>query len=540
LRRLIDNVLKQYLPFIKDALPFDIRQRHGLLNSAKSLLEIHFPENLDLQKEAYRRLAFEEFFLFIIPVALRKFKASQRPGIRHKTERELAKKFEDSLPFQLTNAQKRVIEEIKQDMARASAMQRLIQGDVGCGKTIVATYAAIFALQSGYQAAFMAPTEILAKQHYEKINSQLSALGRQWPVVSGQKKDIRVALLVSSLDKKEKEKIYQEIKNGKVDLAIGTHALLQEVVQFKNLGLVIIDEQHKFGVAQRAFLPQKGNNPDVLIMTATPIPRTLAITLYGDLDISIIDELPPGRKPIVTRWVRQAKRREVYQFIREKVKEGRQVYIVYPIIKESHLLDLYAAEQMYKELKKDVFGDLRLGLVHGQMRQELQDKTMAEFKEGKVDILVSTTVLEVGIDVANATVMVIEHAERFGLSQLHQLRGRIGRGGEESFCILVSDAPTEEARARLEIMSRTNDGFRIAEEDLRLRGPGEFFGERQHGLSELRLANPLTQMRLLRQAKNEAIKLIQADPRLESRQNQGIKEVLKKKFPRYEESQVVG
>jgi len=533
LRRLINSVLKQCLPFIKDTLPFDIRQRQKLLNLAKSLIGIHFPDNLDLQKDAYRRLAFEEFFLFIIPIVLRKLKKRKKAGLVHSLQGDLVRKFEASLPFQLTNAQRRVIEEIKQDMARASAMQRLLQGDVGSGKTIVATYAAIIAIQSGYQVAFMAPTEILAKQHYEKISSQFA-------LVSPELKKIKIGLLSSSLKQKEKAAIVQNIKNGKINLVIGTHALLEEAVQFKNLGLVIIDEQHKFGVAQRALLPQKGNNPDTLIMTATPIPRTLAITLYGDLDISIINELPPGRKPIATFWVKEGQRKKIYKFIQEKVGEGRQVYIVYPIIRESLVLDLKAAEDMYKEFKKNVFKDFRLGLVHGQMNEEGQDKTMSEFKNGKIDILISTTVLEVGIDVPGATVMVIEHAERFGLSQLHQLRGRIGRGSEESFCMLVSNPVTEEAKARIEVMTKTCDGFRIAEEDLKLRGPGEFFGDRQHGLSELRIANPLTQMQLLRIARNEAMKLTQADPQLKNRQNQGIKEALRKKFPGYEELEIVG
>ncbi|MCM8771414.1 MAG: ATP-dependent DNA helicase RecG [Candidatus Omnitrophica bacterium] len=531
LRRLIQRVLKEYLPYVKDVLPFDIRQRQNLLNLAKSLREIHFPENLDLQKEAYRRLCFEEFFLFIIPVALRKLRLRQRLIRRQVPEGKLLEKFIAGLPFSLTSAQKKVIAEIKEDMTKPFSMQRLLQGDVGSGKTVVAICAAILSIESGFQVAVLVPTEILARQHYEKIS-------REFLTSQQLQKEIKMGLLTSGT--KEKTKIIQEISEGKINLVIGTHALLEEVVQFKNLGLVVIDEQHKFGVAQRSLLPQKGNNPDSLIMTATPIPRTLAITLYGDLDISVIDELPPARKPVITRWVREKERFEVYKFIREKVREGRQVYIVYPIIKESCVLDLRAAEQMYKELKREVFGDLRLGLVHGQMRQELQDKTMKEFKEGKIDILVSTTVLEVGIDVSNATVMVIEHAERFGLSQLHQLRGRIGRGSQESHCILISEPQTEEAKARIKIMSETSDGFRIAEEDLRIRGPGEFFGDRQHGLSELKIANPLTQMQLLRIARNEAIKLIRLDPQLLMRQNQGIKETLKKKFPGYEELQVVG
>ena len=534
LRRLIKNVIDGYLSRLYDFLPYDIRSRNNLLNLAKSIINIHFPEDAQLQKQAYTRLAFEEFFLFQLPLALGKLKRKEKAGISHKTEGRLVESFIKNLAFKLTESQIKVIGEIKQDMSSPLAMQRLLQGDVGSGKTVVATVAALVAVQGGYQAAFMAPTEILAHQHYEKIKSQ------SHNVTKSQGKKIEIALLTSSIDKKEKEIILKEIIKGKIDLVIGTHALLQEEVQFKRLGLVIIDEQHKFGVGQRALLPQKGPNPDVLIMTATPIPRTLAITLYGDLDISVINELPPGRKPIQTQWITSAKRDWLYGFIKEKVLSGRQVYIVYPLIEESYALDLLSAKKMYAEFKNNIFKDFDVGLIHGRLKQKEQDRMMSEFNTGKLQILIATTVLEVGIDVANASVMVIEHAERFGLSQLHQLRGRIGRGKDQSFCILISDADSPQAQPRIEAMVNYTDGFRIAEEDLKIRGPGEYFGSRQHGLTGLKIANPLTQMQLLKRAREEAIKLVNHDPRFETKPNLHLKEKLLQRFPEYEKLMLVG
>jgi len=526
LRYLIYQALEEFLPQIKEPLNFQMRQRHNLLNLAKSLRQIHFPDNFQMQQEAYRRLSFEEFFFFSIPIILRKLSLGRRPGLAHQPKGPLTEAFRLCLPFSLTGGQEKVISEIEQDMAKPFAMQRLLQGDVGSGKTVVAIYAALIAIQSGSQVAFMVPTEILAKQHYTNISAQFFNLS--------QLKKINIALLVGSLAEKEKKRIYADISQGKIDLIIGTHALLQEKVGFKKLGLAVIDEQHKFGVAQRSLLLEKGLCPDVLIMTATPIPRTLAITLYGDLHISVIHELPPGRKPVMTQWISEEEISQAYRLVSEKVKEGRQAYIVYPLVEESLKLDLKAAEQMYKNLKEDVFKEFRLGLVHGQMSQKRQDEIMAKFKAGKIDILVSTTVLEVGIDVPNATVMLIEHAERFGLAQLHQLRGRVGRASIESYCVLVSSPKTEEAKARLQAMTQTNDGFRIAEEDLKIRGPGEFFGQRQHGLSELKIADPLRQLQLLRFARQEAIKLLQKDAHLTSSENQLIRQILAKRFPGYE------
>jgi ATP-dependent DNA helicase RecG len=531
-RKIIKQTLDEYIPKINDSLPYDIRSRNNLSNIAKSLLNIHFPENLDLQKESYRRLSFEEFFIFQVPLILRKLRKKEKMGISHNVEAELTEDFIKKLPFGLTESQEKVLKEIKQDMASPQAMQRLLQGDVGSGKTVVATIACLIAIQGGYQAAFMVPTEILAKQHCEKISCQLSVVSCL--------KEIKLGLLTSSADKKEKEKIYRDIKEGKIDLVVGTHALLEEDLKFKNLGLVVIDEQHKFGVGQRALLPKKGFNPDVLIMTATPIPRTLAITLYGDLDISIISELPPGRPGVKTLHFKQSQIQSAYSIAKEELKKCNQAYIIYPVIEESFVLDITGAKLMYEELSSTEFKEFNLGLIHGRLKQKEQDKIMLKFKHKGLDILVATTVLEVGIDIPNATCMLIDYAERFGLSQLHQLRGRIGRGTQQSICVLISDIETQDAKARIEAMVKYNDGFRIAEEDLKIRGPGEFFGERQHGLTELKIGNPLTQMQLLKRAREEAIKLLNLDPGLEMKQNILLKEKLLQRFPEYEKIMVVG
>jgi len=534
LRRLIKNCLDEYLPAVNDFLPYDLRSRNDLLNLAQSILNIHFPEDFEMQRRAYERLAFEEFFLFQLPLAIRKAKRREKKGIAHKVDEELLKDFIAGLPFKLTQAQQSVIKEISKDMAKQEAMQRLLQGDVGSGKTVVAMIASVIANQGGYQVAFMVPTEILAKQHYEKIKS----FSNKFRLSSG--KGINIGLLTSSLNKKEKENIYKEIKEGKVNLIIGTHALLEENVVFKNLGLVVIDEQHKFGVGQRALLPKKGANPDVLIMTATPIPRTLAITLYADLDVSVINELPPGRLAVKTMHLSEDERKKAYVVVKDELKKGNQAYIIYPVIEESYALDLSGAKKMYGELKSTEFKEFKLGLIHGRLKQEEQDEAMLKFKNKDIDILVSTTVLEVGIDIPEATCMIIEHAERFGLSQLHQLRGRIGRGSQQSYCMLISHSQTEGASERFSAMVKYSNGFKIAEEDLRIRGPGEFFGSRQHGLTELKIGNPLAQMQLLKRAREEAIRLIESDPLLANRPNVMLKEKLLQRFPEYEKLIVVG
>lgn len=531
LRRVIKFALDEYLPKAADFLPYDIRSRNNLFNLAKSILNIHFPDSPEAQKEAYKRLSFEEFFLFQLPLALRKLKKKEKIGIAHIVEGKLIADFIRGLPFRLTPAQERAINEIKSDMVKPQAMQRLLQGDVGSGKTVVATIASLIAIQGGYQAVFMAPTEILARQHYEKIKNQKSNI---------KDKEINVCLLTGSADSKGREKIYRAIKEGSADLIIGTHALLEKNVEFNNLGLVVIDEQHKFGVGQRALLPQKAQNPDVLIMTATPIPRTLAITLYGDLDISVIDELPPGRLPVKTIYFNENDKGKGYKIVKDHLRRRNQAFIVYPVIEESYVLDIAGAKKMYDEFKAGEFKEFRLGLIHGRLKQQEQDEIMLKFKNKELDILVSTTVLEVGIDIPNATCMVIEHAQRFGLSQLHQLRGRVGRGSFESICVLVAEALTDEAQARINAMLKYSDGFHIAEEDLKIRGPGEFFGQRQHGLTELKIANPLTQMQLLKHSREEAIKLVTVDKNLEEKQNILLKEKLLQRFPEYEKLVVVG
>ncbi|MFH1640333.1 MAG: ATP-dependent DNA helicase RecG, partial [Candidatus Omnitrophota bacterium] len=416
------------------------------------------------------------------------------------------------------------VEEIKSDMALPKAMQRLLQGDVGSGKTVVATVAAIMAIQGGHQVAFMVPTEILARQHYKNIKTQVSGLKRQG-------KELKVGLLTGSVSEEEKKSLCQDVKKGKIDLVVGTHALLEEGVDFNNLGLVVIDEQHKFGVAQRALLPKKGPNPDVLIMTATPIPRTLAITLYGDLDISVINELPAGRMPVRTLYFTEHADNQAYGIAKEQLRLGHQVYIVYPVIEESYALDIAGAKKMYEKLKSQEFKEYKVGLIHGRLKQREQEEIMLKFKNKELDLLVSTTVLEVGIDIPNATCMIVEYAERFGLAQLHQLRGRIGRGSVQSFCILVSKSKNQQPNSRLKTMVKYNDGFRIAEEDLKIRGPGEFFGSRQHGLAELKIANPLSQMQLLKRAREEASSLINTDPHLCQRQHLTLRDKLLQRFP---------
>lgn len=541
-RRLVKNILEQYLPKLNDFLPYDIRSKNDLLNLAKSLLQIHFPDDIELQKQAYKRLCFEEFFLFQVMLALRRLKKKKKQGISHRIDKELVREFVSKLPFKLTNAQEDVIAEIISDMAGPEPMQRLLQGDVGSGKTVVSVIASLIAVQGGYQVAFMAPTEILAKQHFSVISNQPPPNGGVSLKMTGAagSKEMKVLLLKSSLSKKEKEDVYRQIRDGQVDLVIGTHALLEEGVEFRKLGLVIIDEQHKFGVGQRALLPQKGYNPDVLIMTATPIPRTLAITLYGDMDISVINELPPGRIPVKTTHFELKNKQEAYSIAKEQAIMGHQIFIVYPVIEESFDLDITGAKKMYEELKSSEFRDFNCGLIHGRMKQEEQNGIMLKFKNKAIDVLISTTILEVGIDIPNATCIIIEHAERFGLAQLHQLRGRVGRGKVQSYCLLISDAQTEEARWRIESMVKYNDGFRIAEQDLKIRGPGEFFGSRQHGLSELKIGNPLAQMRLLKKARDEAIRVITRDAYLEQRQNRLLKEKLLQRFPEYEKLAIVG
>jgi ATP-dependent DNA helicase RecG len=496
---------------VRELLPADIVKRHALMPVPEALYEVHFPErekDIDLlnrgMSAAHRRLSFEELFILEMGLALRKQgTVAEKKGIRFRPLDGLETELRKNLPFKLTCAQERVLAEIKRDMTAERPMNRLVQGDVGCGKTVVALMASLLAVENGYQACIMAPTEILAEQHYRNMSAMASLLGIPVQSLTGRRK------------KKEKAAVLGEIESGAARIVVGTHALIEEQVKFRRLGLAVIDEQHRFGVMQRSTLTSKGYEPDVLVMTATPIPRTLALTVYGDLDVSVIDEMPAGRSPIITRLVFESKRREAYQFIENELRKGRQAYVVYPLVEETEKSDLKAATEMAAHLQKDIFPDWRLGLLHGRMKAGEKEPVMSSFRSGKIHLLVSTTVIEVGVDVPNATVMVIEHPERFGLAQLHQLRGRVGRGGHQSYCILMGPRMfAEEARERLTAFSRTNDGFKIAEEDLRMRGPGEFFGTRQSGLPDLRAANIIRDADLLEQARSEAFDLLRKDPQL--------------------------
>jgi len=514
-RALMKGVVDTYSPLAEETLPEEIRQRQALLPLPEALREIHFPKETESQEAAHRRLAFEELFYLQLGLGLLRRRTREEAGIAHAPDGPLVQRFLDGLPFPLTGAQKRVIQEIKRDMESPRPMNRLLQGDVGSGKTVVAAWALVKAAESGFQAALMAPTEILAEQHYLNLRRLLQPLG------------LPVGLLTGSLTRGERVERLQELKSGSLSIIVGTHALIQEGVEFARLSLVITDEQHRFGVNQRARLRAKGQtNPDVLVMTATPIPRTLSLTLYGDLDVSVLDELPPGRRPVETYWRKASARKKVYRFLYDQVKGGRQGYVVCPLIEESESLQAEAATALAQALRAE-YPDLKVGLLHGRMRPEEKDEVMESFRRGELEVLVSTTVIEVGVDVPNATVMIIEGADRFGLAQLHQLRGRVGRGGAKSYCILLGEGLTTEGRRRLEIMETTGNGFTIAEEDLKLRGPGEFFGTRQHGLPDLKVADPIRDLPLLEQARQEALGLLERDPDLSRPEHQALRERVK-------------
>ncbi len=519
-RRIIYNALDKYGKEITENLPANLISSYKLLPRQQTYRLVHFPESMEQLQQPMRRLKYEELFYLQILMALRHYQ-QQSPvqGIQMTTSGKIIRKVLDQLPFDLTQAQRKVLREIYDDLKSGHPMNRLLQGDVGSGKTLVAMITALIAIENRYQVALMAPTEILAEQHFLNI----------WDMLA--KTDIDLRLLIGSLKNKEKEKVHQELKDGNIDMVIGTHALVQEKVGFKNLGLVIIDEQHRFGVLQRGELIGKGWHPHVLVMTATPIPRTLAMTFYGDLDSSVIDEMPPGRKPVVTAWRRENKLKEVYQFIRERVKQGEQTYIVYPLVEESEKIDLKAATESYQHLQKNVFPEFCLSLLHGRMRSEEKEDAMRKFKSGEIQILVSTTVIEVGVDIPNATILLVEHAERFGLNQLHQLRGRIGRGPKKSYCILITPGDINEvARQRIQMMEKTTDGFKIAEEDLRLRGSGEFFGTRQHGMPDLQFADLVQDQKIIQTARKDAFVIIDKDPQLRLPKNEIIREYFQKHF----------
>ncbi len=516
-------MLKQSSDFLNsDPLPLWLREENNLVSKITALEQIHRPNQnqvedyLRFRSPAQKRLIFEEFFFLQLYMGMKSSGLKKEQSYSIKSSSTLSDKLKNSLSFSLTAAQERVLEEIGRDMQNSYPMHRLIQGDVGCGKTIVALLSASLVMENGLQCAIMAPTEILAEQHYRNSCSLLQPLG------------INVSLLTGKTRVKQKRDILEKLASGYTSLCIGTHALIQESVLFKKLGLVIIDEQHRFGVHQRGLLKEKGVHPHFLVMTATPIPRSLAMTLYGDLDVSVIDEMPKGRQAVITKKTYQSKRDQVWSFLESQIQAGRQAYIVYPLVEESENIDLKNAVEEYEKLKKR-FPDFKLGLLHGRLSFFEKQEVMSDFLKAEIQILVSTTVIEVGVDVANASVMVVEHADRFGLSQLHQLRGRVGRGKHKSYCVLVfSNGFSEEAANRLSIMEKTNDGFKIAEADLEIRGPGEFLGTRQAGLPEFRVAHLVRDVSLLQQAKTAAFKMIKKDPYLSLPEHQLLKKEMQK------------
>ncbi len=524
LRRLVKRVVDHWAPRLPDHLPQAIRESAGLLDLTAALQEIHFPGSQEAAREARRRLSFDEFFAIQLGMLHQRQKWQSQPGTPVPSDQALLDALVKSLPFALTAAQERSIQQILADLAKPSPMSRLLQGDVGSGKTVVAAVAMLMTVAAGKQAALMAPTEILAEQHYRTISELLAnatelGLGRP----------ISIELLTGGLGRVERRQVYTGLASGESDIVVGTHALIQEHVTFNDLAMVVVDEQHRFGVLQRSTLRSKGAAPHTLVMSATPIPRSLALTLYGDLEVSVIDELPPGRQPIETRWLLPAERERAYAFLRSQIEKGRQAFILYPLIEGSDKVEARAAVVEYERLQQKVFPSLRLGLLHGRLKSGEKDEVMDRFRAGEIDILISTSVVEVGIDVPNATVMLIEGADRFGLAQLHQFRGRVGRGVFQSYCLLLSDSTspddpqTRTTWERLKAIEETEDGFVLAEKDLELRGPGDFFGVRQSGIPTLRLAR-LSNVRILEQARAEAQALFAKDPTLSLPEHEALAE----------------
>lgn len=512
MRQIMKEAVDTWAPRVPEPLPAEVRERQDLPNLPEALFQVHFPESREALHASRRRLAFDELFLLQLGMLGQRHDWQSEPAFPLHGGQEMLHSFVQALPFQLTEAQQRVVDELRADMAQNLPMNRLLQGDVGSGKTVIAAAAMTLAAANDTQAAMMAPTEILAEQHYQSLNKMLSGM------------DISLRLLTGSTPAAERETIYAGLESGDVDIVVGTHTLIQEKVTFDKLALAVIDEQHRFGVDQRGALREKGSysgngqgrqyHPHLLVMSATPIPRTLALSMYGDLDLSILDEMPPGRQEIVTRWIRPSERERAYAFVRGQVQKGRQAFIICPLVEESDKIEAKAAVEEHERLQEEVFPDLNLALLHGRMKGEEKEAVMREFYEGRTHILVTTSVIEVGVDVPNSTVMVVEGANRFGLAQLHQFRGRVGRGEHQSYCLLVSDAVNGDAEERLRALEQSNDGFMLAEKDLELRGPGEFFGRRQSGLPELRMAS-LLDMQLLETAREEAQRLFAADPLLQ-------------------------
>jgi ATP-dependent DNA helicase RecG len=522
MRRLVKGTLDRWLPELTDFLPENVKESAGLLPLPEAISQAHYPDSELSKDRARKRLAFDELFLIQLGVLAKK-RDWQEEGIGNafNVDNSYLEPFFNSLPFKLTSAQRRILAEIQRDLSKPKPMSRLLQGEVGSGKTVVATAAMLLAAANGYQAALMAPTEILAEQHFNTICGLLSRAGGE----SSDNKPVRkfssmlprpisVGLIIGGLKESSKQELQERVSAGEVDIIIGTHALIQKGVDFQSLGLCVVDEQHRFGVMQRAMLRSKGSCPHVLVMSATPIPRTLALTLYGDLDLSVLDELPPGRVEIKTKFLSPEQRQKAYDFVRKQVAEERQAFIICPLIEESEAIETKAAITEYEHLSQSVFPDLRLGLLHGRLNSAEKDEVMQRFRSGELDILVSTPVVEVGVDVPNATVMLIEGADRFGLAQLHQFRGRVGRGRHQSYCLLLAETPSAEAKERLKLLESIRNGFKLAEEDLRIRGPGEFFGTRQSGLPDLKMAK-LSDVELLELARREAIRLFEADPYLQ-------------------------
>jgi len=524
IEKLIQFAMSEIKEWPPEKLPLALVSRLEFLSFREAISKIHHPEpdqgNLynEFKSPAHRRLIFEEFFWLEIYLASKRAGLKQEKGFSFRNEEKAIAELVKLLPFELTGAQKRAFSEIKKDLESGKPMNRLVQGDVGSGKTLVSFMSALKAIESDFQVCLMAPTEILAEQHFKNALKVLSPLG------------IKCALLTGKTKAKEREQIAAALAAGEVDFLIGTHALIEDWVKFKNLGLVIIDEQHRFGVAQRGVLKNKGTSPHFLIMTATPIPRTLAMTVYGDLDVSIIDEMPVGRTPIQTRVVNESKRAQALQFMSEQITKGRQAYFVYPLVEESEKIDLKNATEEFEKLREQ-FPKIRFGLLHGKMKPAEKDAVMSEFREHKIDVLVSTTVIEVGVDVPNATLMIIEHAERFGLSQLHQLRGRVGRGQHKSFCVMIMGyAVSPETKERVEFMEKTNDGFKVAEFDLQIRGPGEFMGAKQSGLPGFKMANLVRDVDLLKIARDAAFDILARDPKLSKKEHAALREELLKSY----------
>lgn len=516
IRRAIENGLSLINENLEETLPEYLLKEYNLLDLNNAIKQIHFPKDFEEYQKARTRLVFEELLGMQIALLNLKKENTQDEGISFPETVKMSNVINE-LPFKLTKAQLRVLEEIDGDMEKSKPMNRLLQGDVGSGKTIVSIIAAYKAVKSGYQAAIMAPTAILASQHLEEFNKILNQY------------NIKCEILLGGTSKKKREEILDKIKNGEIDILIGTHSLLVEDVEFNKLGLVVTDEQHRFGVRQRGTIVAKGNNPDVLVMTATPIPRTLALILYGDLDISIIDELPPNRKKIETYAVNRSMEERINAFILKNLQDGRQAYVVCPLVEENEEINAKSVIETTEKYKK-ILTDYRVEYIHGKMKPKEKERIMQEFKEGKINVLISTTVIEVGVNVPNATLMIIESAERFGLAALHQLRGRVGRGDKQSYCILKYNATTQVAKQRMEIMQKTNDGFVIAEKDLELRGTGEFFGTKQHGIPEFKIANLFEDMEILKRVQSIAIKIQQEDPNLISDKNKKIRNIIEEKF----------